>query len=73
MRAGCVAVWTSFNLRMSLTSNGVIVNWDEMTEIYRKNDPPLTDEFRALFELPKNALTDKEAEFLALFHAIVEA
>ena len=46
--------------------NGVIVNWDEMTEKYRKDDPPLTDEFRALFELPKNASTDKEAEFLGL-------
>ena len=33
--------------------NGVIVNWDEMNAIYRKDDPPLTDEFRALFELPK--------------------
>jgi hypothetical protein len=53
--------------------NGVIVNWDEMNAIYRKDDPPLTDEFRALFELPKNASTDNEAEFLASLNAIGEA
>ncbi len=50
--------------------NGVIVNWDEMNAKYRKDDPPLTDEFLALFDLPKNASTDNEAEFLALLNAI---
>jgi len=53
--------------------NGVIVNWDEMNAIYRKDDPPLTDEFLALFELPKVTSTDNEAEFLALLNAIGEA
>jgi len=53
--------------------NSVIVNWDEMNAICRKDDPPLTDEFRALFELPKNASTDNEAEFLASLNAIGEA
>ncbi len=53
--------------------NGVIVNWDEMNAKYRKDDPPLTDEFLALFELPKVTSTDNEAEFLALLNAIGEA
>ncbi len=39
----------------------------------RSYDPPLSDEFRALFELPKNASTENEAEFLALLNTIGEA
>ena len=38
-----------------------------MNAIYRKDDPPLTDEFRALFALPEKTTTDNEAEFLAFF------